>query len=285
VDSPLVDVELIFILLTLFSRLSVSDVAAHINSLGCPECRPEFKAALSDFLTSSGGDLCSDCVRRKDRNPLRVLDCKVPACRTAMTDAPSILDHLCPACNAHFDMVKTALNALDVPFTVDKKLVRGLDYYTRTTFEIQTGELGAQNAVAGGGRYDGLIKALGGPDTPATGFAIGFDRLAEISDLNRRDLAQTPDIYIAALGEKNQSLAFEWKCAWGLEGIQGDMEFGDKSLKSQMKRAHRLGAKHALIVGDNEVKEGAVILRDMTTKEQKTIPIEDVVEKIIEKFS
>jgi len=280
VDSPLVDVELIFILLTLFSRLSVSDVAAHINSLGCPECRPEFKAALSDFLTSSSGDLCSDCVRRKDRNPLRVLDCKVPACRTAMTDAPSILDHLCPACNAHFDIVKGALKALNVPFTVDKKLVRGLDYYTRTTFEIQTGELGAQNAVAGGGRYDGLIKALGGPDTPATGFAIGFDRLAEITDLNRKDLAQTPDIYIAALGEKNRSLAFKWKCAWGLEGIKADMEFGDKSLKSQMKRAHRLGAKHALIVGDNEVKEGAVILRDMTTKKQMSIPIEDVVEHI-----
>jgi len=280
VDSPLVDVELIFILLTLFSRLSVSDVAAHINSLGCPECRPEFKAALSDFLTSSRENLCSDCLRRKDRNPLRVLDCKVPACRTAMTDAPSILDHLCPACKEHFDIVKGALKALNVPFTVDKKLVRGLDYYTRTTFEIQTGELGAQNAVAGGGRYDGLIKALGGPDTPATGFAIGFDRLAEITDLNRKDLAQTPDIYIAALGEKNQSLAFEWKCALGLEGIQGDMEFGDKSLKSQMKRAHRLGAKHALIVGDNEVKEGAVILRDMTTKVQMPIPIEDVVEHI-----
>jgi len=284
VDSPLVDVELIFILLTLFSRLSVSDVAAHINSLGCPECRPEFKAALSSFLTSSTGNLCSDCVRRKDRNPLRVLDCKVPACRTAMTDAPSILDHLCPACSEHFDIVKGALKALDVPFTVDKKLVRGLDYYTRTTFEIQTGELGAQNAVAGGGRYDGLIKALGGPDTPATGFAIGFDRLAEITDLNSSDFAQTPDIFIAALGEKNRSLAFEWKCELGLEGIKADMEFGDKSLKSQMKRTHRLGAKHVLIVGDNEIKEGAVILRDMTTKVQMSIPIEDVVEKIIEKI-
>ena len=284
VDSPLADVELIFILWTLFSRLSVSDVAAHINSLGCPECRPEFKAALSGFLTSSSGNLCSDCIRRKDRNPLRVLDCKVPDCRTAMTDAPSILDYLCPACNQHFDIVKEALKAINVPFTIDKKLVRGLDYYTRTTFEIQTGELGAQNAVAGGGRYDGLIKALGGPDTPATGFAIGFDRLAEIADLNGTDFAQTPDIFIAALGEKNRSLVFEWKCAFGLEGIKADMEFGDKSLKSQMKQAHRLGAKHVLIVGDNEIKEGAVILRDMTTKVQMSIPIEDVVEKIIEKF-
>lgn len=280
VDSPLVDVELIFLLVTLFSRLSVSDVEAHINSLGCPECRPKFKAVLSDFLTSSTGNLCSDCVRRKDRNPLRVLDCKVPACREAMAHAPSILDYLCPACSQHFETVKTALDAMNVPFTIDKRLVRGLDYYTRTTFEIQTGSLGAQSAVAGGGRYDGLVKALGGPDTPATGFAIGLDRLAEITGLNCNDFIKTPDIYLAALGEKSLSLAFEWKSALCLEGVKTEMDFGDKSLKSQMKRADRLGAKHVLIVGDNEIKQGSVILRNMTTKEQVTIPIEHVVENI-----
>ncbi|MBE9529870.1 MAG: histidine--tRNA ligase [Proteobacteria bacterium] len=280
VDSPLVDVELIFLLVTLFSRLSVSDVEAHINSLGCPECRPKFNAVLSDFLTSSTGNLCSDCVRRKDRNPLRVLDCKVPACREAMAHAPSILDYLCPACSQHFETVKTALDAMNVPFTIDKRLVRGLDYYTRTTFEIQTGSLGAQSAVAGGGRYDGLVKALGGPDTPATGFAIGLDRLAEITGLNCNDFIKTPDIYLAALGEKSLSLAFEWKSALCLEGVKTEMDFGDKSLKSQMKRADRLGAKHVLIVGDNEIKQGSVILRNMTTKEQVTIPIEHVVENI-----
>jgi histidyl-tRNA synthetase len=280
VDSPLVDVELIFLLVTLFSRLSVSDIEAHINSLGCPECRPKFKAVLSDFLTSSTGTLCSDCVRRKDRNPLRVLDCKVPACREAMAHAPSILDYLCPVCSQHFETVKTALDAMNVPFTIDKRLVRGLDYYTRTTFEIQTGSLGAQSAVAGGGRYDGLVNALGGPDTPATGFAIGFDRLAEITGLNRNDFIKTPDIYLAALGEKSLSLAFEWKSALCLEGIKTEMDFGDKSLKSQMKRADRLGATHVLIVGDNEIKQGSVILRNMTTKEQVSIPIEYVVENI-----
>ncbi|MEA1946024.1 MAG: histidine--tRNA ligase, partial [Thermodesulfobacteriota bacterium] len=280
VDSPLVDVELIFLLVTLFSRLFIPDIEAHINSLGCPECRPKFKAVLSDFLTSSTGSLCSDCVRRKDRNPLRVLDCKVPACREAMAHAPSILDYLCPACSQHFETVKTALDAMNVPFTIDKRLVRGLDYYTRTTFEIQTGSLGAQNAVAGGGRYDGLVKALGGPDTPATGFAIGFDRLAEITGLNRNDFIKTPDIYLAALGEKSLSLAFEWKSALCLEGIKTEMDFGDKSLKSQMKRADRLGAKHVLIVGDNEIKQGSVILRNMSTKEQASIPIEHVVENI-----
>ncbi|MBW1963355.1 MAG: histidine--tRNA ligase [Deltaproteobacteria bacterium] len=285
VDSPLVDVELIFLLVTLFSKLSVSDVEVHINSLGCPECRPTFKAVLTDFLTSCTGSLCSDCVRRKDRNPLRVLDCKVPACREAMAHAPSIPDYLCPACSQHFETVKTTLNAMNVPFTIDKGLVRGLDYYTRTTFEIQTGSLGAQSAVAGGGRYDGLVKALGGPDTPATGFAIGFDRLAEITGLNRNDFIKTPDIYLAALGEKSLSLAFEWKSALCLEGIKTEMDFGDKSLKSQMKRADRLGATHVLIVGDNEIKQGSVILRNMTTKEQISIPIEHVVETIKAKLT
>jgi len=284
VDSPLVDVELIFLLVTLFSRLCVSDVQVHINSLGCPECRPKFKAVLSDFLTSCTGDLCSDCVRRKDRNPLRVLDCKVPACREAMAHAPSIPDYLCPACSRHFETVKTSLDAAKVPFTVDKRLVRGLDYYTRTTFEIQTGSLGAQSAVAGGGRYDGLVNALGGPHTPAIGFAIGFDRLAEITELDRNDFIKTPDIYLAALGEKSLSLAFEWKSALCLGGIKTEMDFGGKSLKSQMKRADRLGATHVLIVGDNEIKQGSVILRNMSTKEQISIPVEHVVENIKAKF-
>ena len=280
VDSHLADVELIFLLVTLFSKLSVSDVNAHINSLGCPECRPAFKTALSDFLTSLNENLCSDCIRRKDRNPLRVLDCKVPSCRAAMIDAPSILDYLCQDCDQHFEATKTALSALNVSFVVDKGLVRGLDYYTRTTFEIQTSELGAQNAIAGGGRYDGLIKALGGPDIPATGFAIGMDRLTEIAGSNSTDLVKTPDIFIAALGEKSRSLAFEWNCSLCLEGVKSEMEFGDKSLKSQMKRANRLGAKHVLIVGDNEIKEGKVILRNMETKDQESIAIEQVAKKI-----
>jgi histidyl-tRNA synthetase len=197
-----------------------------------------------------------------------------------MKNAPSILDYLCSACDQHFETVKTALRTLNVPFVIDKGLVRGLDYYTRTTFEIQTGALGAQNAIAGGGRYDGLIKALGGPDIPATGFAIGLDRLTEIAGANSPDLVQAPDIFIAALGEKSRSLAFEWTCAFCLEGVKAEMEFGDKSLKSQMKQAHRLGAKHVLIVGDNEIKEAKVILRDMKTKDQVSIPIEQVIKNI-----
>ena len=280
VHSGLADVQLIFLLVTLFSRLQVADVKAHINSLGCPKCRPEFKAALSGFLTSVSDKLCSDCIRRKDRNPLRVLDCKVPSCREAMADAPSILDHLCSDCKADFAEVKKMLEKLNVPFVVDKNLVRGLDYYARTTFEIQTESLGAQNAVAGGGRYDGLVSELGGPDIPATGFAIGLDRLTELSGLAATQFYREPDIFVAALGDRSRLLAFEWACAFGNEGVRAELEFGGKSLKSQMKQANRLNARYVLIVGDDELKKGEAILRNMETKDQVPVPLNGLVENI-----
>jgi len=280
VASPLADVELIFLLKTLCERLSAGDVEAHINSLGCPECRPVFKTALQEYIASCTEALCSDCARRKDRNPLRVLDCKVPGCREAMQKAPSIIDHLCPACTQHFNTVQASLASLEVPFIVDKRLVRGLDYYTRTTFEIQTRSLGAQSAVAGGGRYDGLVKMLGGPDMPATGFAIGFDRLAEVVDLDKQAYIKKPDLYIAALDEKSGAMAFEWLCALGIDGIQTSMDFEGRSLKSQMKRAGRCGARYTLIVGEDERATGQAILRNMTTREQVSVPLAELVKNI-----
>jgi len=280
VPSGLADVQLIFLLVTLFSRLQVPDVNAHINSLGCPKCRPKFKAALSEFLATVSDKLCADCRRRKDRNPLRVLDCKVPACREAMVEAPSILEHLCSECKADFAEVKSMLQKLGVPYVVDKNLVRGLDYYARTTFEIQTESLGAQNAVAGGGRYDGLVGELGGPDIPATGFAIGFDRLTELTGLAASQFYRKPDIFVAALGDKSRLLAFEWICAFGDEGVRAEMDFAGKSLKNQMKRADRLEAGQVLIMGDDELKKGEVILRNMETKEQVSLPLDGLVENI-----
>jgi histidyl-tRNA synthetase len=280
VASPLVDVQLIFLLTTLFSRLKVADARAHINSLGCPKCRPGFKTALREMLMSVSDRLCSDCIRRRDRNPLRVLDCKVPACREALVDAPSILDHLCAECKEDFAEVQQSLDRLNVPYVIDKRLVRGLDYYARTTFEIQTGSLGAQSAVAGGGRYDGLVKELGGPEMPATGFAIGFDRLAEVCGLNSADLQRTPHLFVAALGAQSQAMAFEWICSLGLAGIRAEMDFSGRSLKSQMKRANRLGASHVLILGENELEQGTAILRNMQTKEQVSITLDNIVNNI-----
>ena len=282
VQSGLADVQLIYLLVTLFSRLKVADVKAHINSLGCPSCRPKFKAALSDYLTSVSDQLCADCLRRKDRNPLRVLDCKVPGCRAAMADAPSIIEHLDPECKADFDEVQEMLQKLGVPFVVDKNLVRGLDYYARTTFEIQTESLGAQNAVAGGGRYDGLVSELGGPDIPATGFAIGFDRLTELAGLKADQFYRKPDIFVAALGEKSRTQAFEWICAFGKQGISAELDFAGKSLKSQMKRADRLDAGHVLIVGNDELEKGEAILRNMETKDQTSVSLDGLVQALLQ---
>lgn len=285
IDSPLIDAQLIFMLVTFFSRLSVTGVEAHINSLGCHKCRRNFKDALSVFLSAASEKLCADCKRRSLRNPLRVLDCKVPSCKEAMVEAPSILDYLCAECSMHFNAVKNALKKFNIPFVVNRLLVRGLDYYTRTTFEIQTGSLGAQNAVAGGGRYDTLVKSLGGPDQPAIGFAIGFDRLVEITDLKGANFVRKPDIFLAALGEKSMSVAFEWFCAFGVDGIKAELDLNGRSLKSQMKRADKLGAGYVLIVGEKELEEGSAILRNMTTKEQTAIPIDDVVERIKKELS
>jgi histidyl-tRNA synthetase len=202
-----------------------------------------------------------------------------------LVKAPSILDFLCSECKEDFDEVQNMLEKLDVPFVVDKNLVRGLDYYARTTFEIQTESLGAQNAVAGGGRYDGLVSELGGPDIPATGFAIGFDRLTELTGFDAKQFYQKPDVFVAALGDKSRLLSFEWICAFGKRGIKAEMDFGRKGLKSQMKQADRHKARYALIVGDDELAKGEAILRNMQTKEQISVPIDGLVETVKEKIN
>lgn len=284
IESPYIDAQIIFMLVTLFDKLQVTDVKTHINSLGCPKCRPRFQKALHDILALQKENLCENCIRRSDKNPLRVLDCKVPACREAMKDAPSILDFLCDECTDHFETVKEKLTKQNIDFVVDKSLVRGLDYYTRTTFEILTTSLGAQNAVAGGGRYDGLIEALDGPAMPAIGFGIGFDRLTEIIAQNGRTIPAGPDVYIATLGETPREMGYEWTCDLCLRGIKAEMDFGERSLKSHMKRADKLGASHVLIAGENELEQKNLILRNMKTKDQTDIPLDSVVEELIKKI-
>jgi len=284
VESPFIDAQLIYMLMLLFPKLSITDITPHINSLGCLECRPKFKDALMTYLSGKTDQLCSDCKRRKEKNPLRVLDCKVPSCQEALEDAPATLDHLCDGCRVHFEKVKDLLKKLKVEFVVNKRLVRGLDYYTRTTFEIQTGSLGAQSAVAGGGRYDNLVKILGGPDTPAIGFAIGLDRLVEITNLKKDVYEKNLNIFIAALGENSREKAFEWACDLGSLGMSVEIDFSSRGLKGLMKRADRLKAEHVLIVGDKELEEGAAVLRNMKTKEQVSVPVEgmgDSVKKIV----
>lgn len=273
IESPYIDAQLIFMLTVFFSQLGITGLRVPLNSLGCPVCRPEFKNALAEMLTEKSDQLCSDCIRRRDTNPLRVLDCKVPGCQAVVENAPAMTDFLCDDCARHFDTVKALLDRMGVAYVVSPGLVRGLDYYTRTAFEIQTDELGAQNAVAGGGRYDDLVEILGGPGQPAIGFAIGLDRLVDLILTKRAASALPPDIFIAAMGDAARQKALEWSCELGCDGIKTEVDFSDRSLKALMKRANRLGAGHVLIVGDQELDQGAVILRDMRTKQQVEIDI------------
>ncbi len=281
IKAPYIDAQLILLVSTLFNRLRIDDVSVHLNSLGCGQCRPGFKKELSAFLEHHRDTLCNDCRQRLDRNPLRVLDCKMESCRQVTSNAPSIAACLCPDCQDHFAAVRTLLDELKVDYQLDSRLVRGLDYYTRTTFEVQTGSLGAQNAIAGGGRYDELVKLLGGPDQPAAGFAIGCERLIELmKQQNDRPDAPGIDLFIAALGEESRKKAFSWLSNLQISGISTEMSFEERSLKSQMKQADKFKAASTLIIGETELAGGKVILRNMQTKDQEELPIDNLVEHL-----
>lgn len=286
IESAYIDSQLIFLLNELFKRLGLTGLSAHINSLGCPDCRPAFQTALLEFLGSKKDRLCENCIRRMDKNPLRILDCKIQECKEALASAPATLDHLCPACEDHFDTVKKSLETQGVDFIVDKSLVRGLDYYTRTAWEIQTTTLGAQSAVAGGGRYDGLVKELGGPQTPGIGFAIGFDRLVEVMEQMDTVPEDAPlDLFIVALGDGALDKGYHWSCQLNQAGIRTDMDFRGKSMKALMKRANKMNARYVLIAGEDELAENAVVLRNMMTKEQASLGLETLVPELIKVFT
>ncbi len=285
VESAYIDSELIFLLNELFERLGLTGLSAHVNSLGCPECRPGFQKALLDFLGERKEALCENCQRRIKKNPLRILDCKVETCKQALEGAPATVDHLCSACDDHFAIVCASLEKQGVEFHVDKTLVRGLDYYTRTAWEIQTTALGAQSAVAGGGRYDRLVEELGGPPTPAIGFAIGFDRLVEV--MEQLEIPVQPremDLFVLPLGDAALEKAYHWSCELNRQGIRTETDFRGKSLKALMKRANKLNAPFVLIVGENELAENRVILRNMGTKEQISLDIDTLIPELTKRL-
>lgn len=283
--GPRSDADVIILALELFRVIGLEDLTLHVNSLGCPECRPRFKKQLNRYLEEREKNLCADCRRRTTTNPLRVFDCKVPGCREIMADAPSIIDSLCDACVAHFHALKEDLLLAEVSFVPDHRLVRGLDYYTRTTFEIQTERLGAQNAVAGGGRYDGLVKLLGGPAYPAIGFAVGMERVIALLKELSPCAQQSPDLFVAALGETAQKMSFMWIQELRRAGLAAEMDYASRGLKAQLKYADRLGAKKVLMIGENELKSGKVILRDMSSGAQEEIDLDGLVEKLCEALS
>ena len=274
-EDPRTDAELMSMLMHLLGEVGLDNLKLEINSLGCDKCRPAFREKVTGFLKDKKENLCEDCRRRLVTNPLRIFDCKNESCRKIISGAPVTLDFICDECKTHFERLKEYLGTLHVPFVINTKMVRGLDYYTRTAFEITTQSLRAQNAVTGGGRYDGLVQMLGGPDISGIGFAIGFDRLISmIPDTDGQDTGN-PNIFIAALGNKAQNFAFSLCNTLRLAGIRAEMDFSNRSLKSQMKRSNKLNCSHTLIIGEKEMEEGAAQIRNMGDGTQESVDIND----------
>ena len=272
-ENPLVDTELIAMGAMLFFELGIS-VNLELNSLGCPQCRPSYRARLLSFIESRLDALCEDCKRRSVTNPLRVLDCKKSHCREQVEEAPSILEHLCSDCDVHFSHVQEGLQQLGVEYSLNKFMVRGLDYYCRTTFEFITSDLGAQSAVCAGGRYDGLIEKLGGPKKgPGIGFAMGLERMVLLLQQQENGLftGADLDLFVIGLGEKGEQLSYGLVHEMRSKKYRVAMDHEGRSLKSQMKQANKTGAKYVFIVGDDEIKKGTGVLKNMETQQQQEV--------------
>jgi len=277
-DGPLADAEVIWLAWEILEELDVTGLRLEVNSLGCPTCRPAHKEDLRLYLEGVAADLCPDCRRRCGTNPLRVFDCKQEGCRERMRRAPLIKHYLCPGCVEHEKSVLDCLAGFGIPCTVNPYLVRGLDYYVRTTFELISPDLGAQGTVAAGGRYDGLVKAMGGPDLPGVGMAIGADRLMML--LPGVIEAEGTDLFVAALGGRARQAVIPWIKAWRRDGLIVEISYEDKALKAQLKQADRTGAGWCLLVGDQELDGGEVVLRNMKTQAQHGVPLRDVVSAV-----
>ena len=268
--DPALDAEVIEMAWRFFTSLGLRQLTLELNSIGCKKCRPRYLAAIKNHYASHRRELCPACKIRLQRNPLRLLDCKNPSCQGVADSAPGSTDHLCPECEEHFSRLK---GYLELPFTINHRLVRGLDYYTRTVFEIQPAEGGAQSTVGGGGRYDDLIEELGGKPTPAVGFASGLERI--ILNLKRQNTPipplPKPRVFIAHIGDEARDESLKLASRLRQAGIGVIEATGKKSLKAQLRQANTLGARHTVIIGEDEIKTGTVILRDMTGAEQNVI--------------
>ncbi len=281
---PVTDAEVILLAVDLFSRLGLNQLTVHINNIGCPECRAAFRDALVAYFEPHRSELCSDCRSRLQRNPLRILDCKQQRCGQIVQEAPEISDFLCSGCQDHFNDVQRYLAAAGVKYEVDTRIVRGLDYYTRTVFEVISTDLGAQSTVCGGGRYDHLIETVGGPATPGVGFGMGIERLLLTLEQNNCYLPGTkiPDLFFATLGEAAQVTAFKLLLPLRQAGVTALMDQMGRSLKAQLKYANKLGARYVAILGESELAEKKVQLKQMSDGREWVLPLEDLVARISE---
>jgi histidyl-tRNA synthetase len=274
--KPEMDAEILSMLRHFLVRLGLSSLGVQVNSIGCEKCRPTYKEMLKNFLSGRRNDLCADCSRRYDLNPLRILDCKVEKCIELRQGAPKVTDHLCSDCRSHFDRLRTLLGMLGIPFVVNPDMVRGLDYYTRTTFEVTSKHLGAQNAVAAGGRYDRLVGEFGGPATPAVGFAVGMERLVELLKSSAGLEEPVPLLFVASLGERAADEGMIIADRLREEGKWVETGDSESSLKSQLRRADRLSAKYVFIIGEQELEAGSVKWKRLGDSSAGEIPLSAV---------
>ncbi|HEX8947422.1 MAG TPA: histidine--tRNA ligase [Dissulfurispiraceae bacterium] len=266
--QPSIDAEMITMLRHILEGIGLKALTFEVNSIGCDQCRPEYKNALMNFFGEKLSEFCPDCQRRYHTNPLRILDCKVERCVELRKGAPAITDYLCGECREHFDGLIAGLQIFGVPYVLNPNLVRGLDYYTRTTFEVKSEHLGAQNAVAAGGRYDKLVEQFGGPSTPAIGFAMGLERLVALLKESSPEAVPAPKLFIATLGKEAETEGLRIAEEIRAKGFWVEPNYGGASLKSQLRKADKLGAEFALIIGENELKAGKAQWKNLRTKEQ-----------------
>ena len=284
--GPAVDAEIIMLAVQFFQKLGLNELKLYLNSVGCPNCRPLYREKLQDFLRASLPELCSDCQSRFERNPLRVLDCKNENCTKLSQGAPSMADCLCEECNEHFSRLQMLLSAAGIESTLNPRLVRGLDYYSKTAFEIQYAPLGAQSAVCGGGRYDGLVAECGGQPTPGIGFAIGLERV--MLALEKQQLLPAIntgiDVFVAPVGKEAQSVAIKLLRDLRQAGLACDMDFLERSLKAQMKYANKYPARFVAILGEDEIAAQKIMLKNMATGEQELVDMTKMWQMILEEM-
>lgn len=277
-QSPLIDAEIIMASLRIYRNIGLSNLKLVINSVGCRECRPGYLDALREYFHDKKELLCSDCRERYDKNPLRILDCKNKECQIQIKNSPTIFDYLCKDCKEHFQKLKEYLDILEIKYQVNPLLVRGLDYYTKTAFEIISGELGSQNAVGGGGRYDYLVKELGGKETPAVGFAAGMERIISTMEKQKISIPTWEGIrlFVATVSSEDIPSALKFLNYIRKNGISAEMDFLDKSLKAQMRLANKLNVSFVLIVGQEELKENKLTVKNMTNGKQEKVEINNL---------
>ncbi len=283
-DNMMADAEVIGFAADFLNSLGIRGMELRINSIGCPKCRETYRTALKDFLRGKYNDLCETCKGRYDRNPMRILDCKSPVCQELIKGAPYMLDYLCDDCKDAFEDLKNNLDAMEIKYIIDPGIVRGLDYYTKTAFEFVSDRIGAQGTICGGGRYDHLIEQIGGPPIPGVGFGLGMERLLLLLEASEEDTIPEPesvDVFIAVMGERAKKFGLKLMRDLRNQGIKTEMDSLGRNIKGQFKYSDRLNSKFTIVIGDNELDQNMVSIKNMETSEQKQMPIQDIIKEII----